>query len=392
MPYLTLTVFMASGKMNCPKAKKNDPSGSKIRYTEAAKQTKQRRRRRMSQTNHNTGKGKWKQLSEKERYQIKVMRKAKHTAREIAMILGRDRRTIEREIRRGTAIQRDYEWRERPLYLADVGQRRARESAANKGRGLKIGHGHELCAYIERKIMKERWSPDAVIGRLKAEGWRYQTTICTKTVYNYIGQGIFRNVTTKDLRMKKDGKKREKSKARKVALNNTRGKSITERPQGASDRTEGGHWEIDLVVGKQGTKPVILTLVERKTRKPLYILVRNKTQKEVLAAIRRARKRAGGDFTDVFKSITADNGSEFLNSEAMKQAAGCGEIYYAHPYSSWERGSNENSNRMLRRFIPKGTDIGTITPAQLQRIEDWVNNYPRRIFGFKSSHEMYNAA
>ena len=156
-------------------------------------------------------------------------------------------------------------------------------------------------------------------------------------------------------------------------------------------REEFGHWEIDLVVGRKGTKPVILTLVERQTRKSLYVLIKNKSQKEVLQALRRLQRRVKGDFTHVFKSITADNGSEFLDSEGMKRAAKCGEVYYAHPYSSWERGSNENGNRMLHRFLPKGTDFSKLKPKELQRIEDWVNNYPRKIFGYKSANDMYAA-
>ena len=116
--------------------------------------------------------------------------------------------------------------------------------------------------------------------------------------------------------------------------------------------------------------------------------MKNKTQKEVIKAIKKLRRRVGGNFDEVFKTITADNGSEFLDSEAIKKAAKCDEVYYAHPYSSWERGSNENGNRILRRFIPKGTDIGKITATQLQKIEDWVNNYPRKIFGYKTANEM----
>ena len=187
---------------------------------------------------------------------------------------------------------------------------------------------------------------------------------------------------------KNGSRKRSYKKIQTVALNNKTGKSITERPREANERSEPGHWEIDLVVGKQGTKPVILTLVERKTRKSLYVLVRNKTQKEVVAAIKRARQRVGGDFSAVFKTITADNGGEFLDNEAIKKAAGCGEVYYAHPYSSWERGSNENGNRILRRFVPKGTDIKKLTSKELQRIEDWVNNYPRKILGYKTANEV----
>jgi len=344
----------------------------------------------MGQENDNTGKKKWKQLTEKERYKIETLAEQGFTPAQIgaAMDPKRDRRTIERELARGMTTQRNSDLTEKQVYLADVGQRIHEEQGANKGRGLKIGYDHKLATHIETKIKKEKWSPDAIIGNIKAEGMEFKTSICTKTLYNYIDKGIFAGISNKDLWVKKDGKKRDCKKIRTVALNNKNGKSISERPEAANERTEQGHWEIDLVVGKQGTKPVILTLVERKSRKSLYVLVKNKTQKEVLAAIRRARRRVGGDFSAVCKSITADNGSAFLDSEAIKKAAGCSEVYYAHPYSSWERGSNENGNRILRRFVPKGTDIGKLTAKELQRIEDWVNNYPRKILGYKSANQI----
>lgn len=350
----------------------------------------------MEQYKDNTKTKTWEQISERERYKIEALLEEGLSARRIARHLGRDRRTIEREIKRGLVEQKrmnpsnkKYE----PLYVveevykADVAQRVSEENAASKGRGLKIGYDHKLARHIEAKIKGEKWSPDAVLGQIKAAGLEFETSICTKTLYNYIDRGIFAGISNDDLWVKRDGKKRDYKKIRTVALNNKKGKSISERPGSVDERTEIGHWEIDLVVGKQGTKPAILTLVERKSRKSLYILVRNKTQAEVLAAIKRARKRVGGDFSEVFKSITADNGSEFLNSDGIKEAAKCGEVYYAHPYSSWERGSNENGNRILRRFVPKGMDLSGLSESQLQRIEDWVNNYPRKILGYKTANE-----
>ena len=274
------------------------------------------------------------------------------------------------------------------MYKADVAQRKHEERASNKGKSLKIGSDYELVEYIEDKIKNEHWSPDAVIGRIKEEKLCFKTRICTKTLYNYIDMGLFLNISNKDLLVKSKKKKRNYKKIRTVALNNKTGKSISERPKEIENRSEKGHWEIDLVVGKQGTKSAILTLVERKTRKSIYILIKNKTQEEVINAIKKARKKVGGDFNNVFKTITADNGTEFLNSAEIKRVGKCEEVYYAHPYSSWERGSNENGNRILRRFIPKGTDIGEITAKQLQKIEDWVNNYPRKILGYKSANEM----
>ncbi len=344
----------------------------------------------MGQNERNTKTRKWKQLTEKDRYKIEALCEQGLTPTQIAAALTppRDRRTIEREIKRGLTQQRNSDLTEKTVYLADVGQRKYEEAGANKGRGLKIGHDYKLAKYIVDKIKNERWSPGAVIGYMETEGLKFETSICIKTLYNYIDQGIFLEISNKDLWVKKDGKKRGYRKIHTVALNNKNGKSIEERPEAVNERTEQWHWEIDLVVGKQGTKPAILTLVERKTRKSLYVLVKNKTQKEVIAALRRIKRRVKGDFTAVFKSITADNGPEFLDSEGMKKAIKCSEIYYAHPYSSWERGSNENGNRILRRFIPKGTDIGKITAKELQQIEDWVNNYPRRILGYKTANQM----
>jgi IS30 family transposase len=353
----------------------------------------------MEQEKHITEKKKWKHISEKERYKIEALFVQGLTPAEIGASLTpkRDRRTIERELMRGMVEQKRINpsnnknaplYITKRVYLADRAQRQSEETAANKGRGLKIGCDHKLAKYLEQKIGLEKWSPDAAIGAIKEQGLKFSVSICTKTVYNMIDRGDFLNLTNKNLWMKKNGKKRDYKKIRTVALNNRKGKSITERPKEANERTEQGHWEIDLVIGKKNTKAAILTLVDRKNRKSLYVLVRNKTQREVIAAIKRARRRVGGNFEQVFKTITADNGSEFLDSGAMKKAAKCDEVYYAHPYSSWERGSNENGNRILRRFVPKGTDIGKMSVEELQQIEDWVNNYPRKIFGYKSANQM----
>jgi IS30 family transposase len=344
----------------------------------------------MGQEKDSTKAKKWKQLNEKDRYKIEALcqQGLKAAAIGAALTPPRDRRTIERELKSGLTEQLDSEYRTKLVYLADVGQRKHDERSANKGRGLKIGHDHKLAEHIEQKIKEEHWSPDAIIGQIKAEGLIFETSICTKTLYNYIDKGIFAGISNKDLLVKKNRKKHNYRKIRTVALNNRTGKSISERPEGAEKRTEQGHFEIDLVLGKQGTTSAILTLVDRKSRKSLYVPVKNKTQKEIIAAIKRLMCRIKGDPGIVIKTITADNGSEFLDSKAIKEATNCEEVYYAHPYSSWERGSNENGNRILRRFIPKGTDISKIAAKKLNWIEDWVNNYPRKIFNYKSANDM----
>ena len=352
----------------------------------------------MEQGNHNTKKRSWKQISEKERYKIEGYWEEGLSCSKIAILLGKSKRTIEREIKKGMVEQRRINPSNNkyaPMhivemkYKADVAQNKTDERASNKGKNLKMVNDPELAKFIENQIIENNWSPDSIIGRINQKNLLFSIKVCTKTVYNSIDRGFFQGVSNKNLWEKHKGQKRKYQKVRTVALNNINGKSISERPEEINNREEKGHWEIDFVVGKQGTKPAILTLVERKSRKSCYILTKNKTQSEVLRALRKLARRLKGDFSAVFKSITADNGNEFLDSEGMKKAVRCAEIYYAHPYSSWERGSNENSNRILRRFIPKGTDITTITAKKLQQIEDWVNNYPRKILGYRTANEVF---
>lgn len=330
-------------------------------------------------------------LTEAERYKIEGYKEIGMSNREIAKVLHKSHSTINEEIKRGEVIQRRTDLTEKKVYKADYAQMRAKEANKNKGTGLKLGNDYKLVTFLEKKIRDEKFSPDAALASARKRGG-FKNMICTRTLYTYIDNGLFLELSNKDLAIKKSGKKRDYKNVRKVALNNTKGKSISERPKSIDNREEFGHWEIDLVVGKQGTKPVVLTLVERKSRKSIYVLLKNKTQEEVIEALKRVTKRVCGDFSEMFKSITADNGSEFLDLVGMKGAIKCEEIYYAHPYSSWERGSNENGNRMFRRFIPKGTDMNCLTEEELQKYEDWVNNYPRRLLNYKTANEVYAAA
>lgn len=341
----------------------------------------------MGRDNCNTEKRKWEQLSERERYKIEALFQSGLTSSEISRQLGRNRRTIEREIARGMTLQRNSDLTEKLVYLADAGQRIHDERAANKGRGLKIGHDHELSQYLERKIADEKWSPDAAIGAIKAQGLQFRVSICTKTVYNMIDRGEFFRLTNKDLPVKKDGTKRGYKQVRKVALNNTKGRSIEERPPDIEKREEYGHWEMDCVVGKG--KACLLVLTERKKREEIILKMAAKTQICVKWELDRLERKYKRKFKEKFKSFTMDNGSEFLDMKALEQSClkpGMQRTicYYAHPYSAWERGSNENQNKLIRRFVPKGSNIDKLSKQDVKRIEDWMNNYPRRILGYKS--------
>ena len=346
----------------------------------------------MGQGQDNTKRRKWKQIREQERYQIEALLKAKHSIREIAQQLGRDRRSIQREKARGQVEQVDYLWRERRFYFADVSQRRSEERGSNKGRPFAIGHNHALCHELERLIVKERYSPDAALGWLKQYGQPSIVTICTKTLYRYIDCELFAGISNNDLPVKRRARKRHKTIQRK-AYTNLRGKSIEQRPEHVETRMEEGHWEMDCVVGKPGTSACLLVLTERVTRQELIFKMRNKTQDCVVAVIDRLERRYGARFSDGFKTITVDNGGEFLDGGRME---GCirsparkrTSLYYGHPYRAGERGSNENQSKLIRRFVPKGMDIGTLSHKDIKRIEYWMNHYPRRQFGYKSPSQM----
>ena len=347
----------------------------------------------MSQENYTTGNRKNKHLTYRERYKIEILLKANLTAFDISKRLGRHKRTIEREIGKGTVCLLSTNLSYREEYCADTGQMFYDKNGRNKGPGLKIGKDHKLAKYIEQKIVKEKYSPDAVIGEIKAKGLEFETSICTKTLYNYIDQEVFANITNKDLPVKKNKKKGSYRKV-KIAHKNLKGTSIEERPAEVENREEYGHWEMDCVVGNHGgSGAALLVLSERQRREEIIYKMQDKTQESVIKVLDSLEKKYSKSFRQKFKTITVDNGSEFLDFKGLERSVNNPEeqrvkVYYAHPYSSWERGTNENTNKLIRRFIPKGTDIGKISKSKIKNIEKWVNSYPRRILGYKSANDL----
>ena len=150
---------------------------------------------------------------------------------------------------------------------------------------------------------------------------------------------------------------------------------------------------MDLVVGSGHSCLQVLT--ERKTRKELIFKIPNKAQENIKRILDMLEKKFKDSFKNIFKSITSDNGVEFLDQKGIENSCLVkGQkrtiCYYAHPYSSWERGSNENANRLIRRFIPKGSNIDKYSDKEIKEIEDWINNYPRKIFSYRTANQMYN--
>jgi len=336
---------------------------------------------------------KGKHLTREERVVIERMSRGGIPPRDIAAVLDRHERTIERELNRGCVKHRGKNWKEIRVYSSDRGQDIHDLHATAKGPGLKIGRNHSTAEYIRCRIVEHKESPDVVAHRMKKAG--LAGAVCTKTIYNYIDDHVIPGVSNESLWEKRKRSKLHRKGLRRLAKRFSRGASIEQRPVEVESRNVFGHWEMDLIVGPtNGSNAALLTLVERKYRHIIVRKIPDKTQVSVLKAIRGIEKRYGPRlFRQIFKTITVDNGSEFLDFAAL-EASGCSHqrrtrIFYAHPYASWERGSNENGNRMIRRFVAKGRDIVCFTRQTIREIETWINNYPRRILNLGAGQESY---
>ena len=346
----------------------------------------------MDRLNNNTNKGKGKHLNYEKRLKIEALSKAGLKSEAIGAIIGCSGRAIRNELAKGKVVLLNSDLTTREEYSADVGQQKHEYAGTGKGPSLKIGNDYTLVSYIEEKIIKEKMSPYAVAECIKQEKEKFQTTISYKTIYNYIDEGLFPNLTNKDLPVKKKGKKRNYDRIR-TATNNQKGTSISERPKDIDKRQEFGHWEMDTVVGKSGTKEVLMVMTERKTLKEIIRKIPSKSQYCIVKELDKIERKMGSrKFRETFKTITCDNGCENLDFEGIERSVltklNRTKVYYAHPYCAWERGSNENANKLIRRFIPKGSDIGKFSHERIKVIEHWINNYPRRSLNGLSSNML----
>lgn len=343
----------------------------------------------MNQEEFNTKEGKGKHLCLWERREIEKALQRGASIRSIAKVLKRSPSTISREIKRGTVKQRkikryvssnpeDPGYSEYEAYFADTGQSAARNNTGRRGGKYKLFEDPELMRRIENEIIINRYSPDSILGGLKRNGHTFKTMVCTKTVYNYIELGLMK-VKNMDLILKPRLRVRKRIvRQRKRVL----GTSIEQRPQVVSERQEFGHFEGDSVVGANG-KSSILTLVERVTGNGFILAVKDGKAESSATAINELQTALG---KDIIKSITFDNGSEFARCHELETA-----VYFAHPYSAYERGINENFNGIVRRYIPKGKDMSCYTQADLNRIANTINNLPRKRLAYQTAAEAFAA-
>ena len=345
----------------------------------------------MCQENNTTKSKKGKHLEYSERQSIeRWWNRDKRTKVEIANLLDRTEKTIRNEIKRGLVKNLTTELIEIWVYSAEVAQQKYEYYLKAKGPKLKIDNDYELKEYVEKSIKEDKKSPEVIATEIKT--MNFKTRMCARTIRNNIYAGDIYDIKSSDMIYNKEYK--EKNKDKKICEKVPPEKSIDYRPEEANSREIYGHWEGDLVIGTKKRGAVLFTLTERKTREEIIVKIPGKKAEYVAKALDSIERKYKNRFYNKFKTITFDNGGEFRNWKALEKSYDNRrkkvrtQIYYAHPYRSGERGSNENANRLIRRFIPKGIDITPISEEFIQKIEDWINNYPRAMFNYKSTNEI----
>ncbi len=336
----------------------------------------------MDNTNCNTEHKKYQHITSEERHEIEVRFKDKWSIYKIAKHLGRPYNTIKNEIDRGTVYLYNGKV---ARYNADKGKEVYLEHRQNSRRNYRALESVDFLKYVEKQFFDEKWSLDACVGHAKANK-KFPATqmVCTKTLYNYVNLGLL-NIKNIDL----PEKLRRSPKKKKIRENKRKlGNSIEERPYEIDNREEFGHWEIDSVIGRKNEgESQVMTIVERKLRESIWIKVRDHSAEAIDEALAAVIDQFGDRYNEVFKSITGDNGSEFANLSRVEEKGIS--VYFTHPYSSYEKGTNECHNRMLRRFIPKGKSINDYSADDLLYFADKINNLPRKILGYHTPEELF---
>ena len=336
----------------------------------------------MAQAQYTTKRGKFQHLTKEKRAQIEILLRQKLPKTQIAKMVGISRSTLYLELSRGMLEQLDSELRPYRRYFWDIGQRVYEHNRENSRPPLKLIKAQDFIRYAEKRILEDRMAPDPLCGQAKRNK-TFDEIVCTKTLYNYIDQGLLkvRNIDL-PLRTKRKIKTERTRKNRRLY-----GTSIEERPAEIATREEFGHWEIDTVLGNSSSCAVLLTLDERMTRKRHIIKISERSTAAVAEGLKRIQVQYGEKWSSVFRTITSDNGSEFAALPALLPKT---KIYYAHPYSAWERGTNEKQNSLIRRFIPKGRSFEQVSEETILRIQNWINNLPRKIFGYLSADQLFH--
>lgn len=318
---------------------------------------------------------KYTRLNFEERIKLTVYKESGISLSEIAQKLGRHKSTISRELQRFPYS-----------YTADKAQKEAQRKAGTRHDSKRLDTNKALYREVYN-LLKKRWSPPQIVAYLKQ---RYANDkhmqLSHESIYTYIyllPRGALRKELVGYLRQHK------KSRYRRKGSRDKRGTipdmiSIEERPAEVANRSLAGHWEGDLIIGK-GHKTAMGTIVERKTRTVILVPLKNKDASSVRKAFERELKRLPAQ---MLRSLTYDQGTE-MTEHKLFTANTKMKVYFCHPASPWERGTNENTNMLIRQYFPKKTDFSTITRKEIKRVQHELNERPRKTLNWLSPKQVF---
>ena len=310
----------------------------------------------------------YRQLTSEERYALSMLRKQGYTVRGIARALGRAPSTVSREVRRNSRKDGGY----RPSTADDFARWRRSRSRRNE-------RFTAADWVLVLTLLKQHWSPEQISGRLRRDG---VLCISHESIYRHIWRDK-RHGGTRYKLLRQASKKRRKRYGAYDSRGRLAGKRhISERPAAVEARTQHGHWEIDTVLGS--TKPCIVTLVERSTG---YVMI-GKLRARTVAELNRATIALISGAPSPVHTITADNGTEFHGYTQIESATGA-RFFFATPHHSWERGSNENANGLIRQYLPKRKSMARLSQARCAKIATKLNTRPRKRLDYLTPKERY---
>jgi IS30 family transposase len=322
----------------------------------------------------------YKRLNMTDREEISRGLAAGWTFSHIAHNIGRPVSTVSREVHGNCKYKR--------TYRAEVAQKKAVVTKHRLKQAKKLETNPKLLAYVLKKLSKKKWSPETIAQRLKA---RYPTDmtmhISHESIYTYIyclPRGSLRKQLIKSLRQKRGLRHNRKlPHARKGAIQDAI--SIHERPPETEDRTIPGHWEGDLMMGSKQSNSALGTLVERTTR---YTLLVPLTSHDTLTVRTEFAKAVKALPRHLKRSLTYDRGSEMASHKLFTKETKV-QVYFCDPHSPWQRGTNENTNGLLRQFFPKGIDFNKITKKEIMHVQDLINDRPRKVLAYAKPDEVF---
>ncbi len=314
------------------------------------------------------------QITSGERYTLGALHTQGFSQAAIARVLGRHASTVGRELKRNSTRY-------------DGAYRHSRAQKQTNGRRSRSRRNRRFSAAelaLVEELLKEKFSPEQVSGYLRTLGL---LNISHETIYGHIWRDK-ENGGALWMHLRCSPKKRRKHYGRYDSRGRLAGKKmIDERPAEVKTREEPGHWEMDTVMGKHASQHCIVSLVERKAGYAIIGKLRDRTKEVVTARVIKLIKRHPA----WFKTITADNGTEFHDYKKIEKATGV-PIYFANPYHSWERGTNENTNGLIRQYLPKRVSMKGVTQHRCNAIALALNTRPRKRHAFKSPVEVLCAA